>query len=80
MYLVRLWGTSRHVRFFVHAPSGSMWTEKRQRPVTGFGGALPTKASVVVIGAGVSGLVTAAMLDDHGVDVVVVDAESGPRA
>ena len=57
--------------------SASIWTEHRQRPVTGFADALPTTASVVVVGAGVCGLVTAAMLDDHGVDVVVVDAGNG---
>ena len=56
-------------------PSGSVWTQQRPRTVTG--GSLPTAASVVVIGAGVSGLVTAAMLADHGVDVVVVDSGSG---
>jgi len=60
--------------------SGSIWTEHRQRPVTEFGGALPAKASVVVVGAGMCGLVTAAMLADHNVDVVVVDAGSGSES
>ena len=60
--------------------SGSIWTEHRQRPVTGFGGALPATASVVVIGAGICGLVTAAMLAEHGIDVVVVEAGDGSES
>lgn len=60
--------------------SGSIWTERRQRPAVGFGSGLPSLTSVVVVGAGVCGLVTAAMLVDHGVDVVVVDAGDGGQS
>ncbi|MGB3733865.1 MAG: FAD-dependent oxidoreductase [Ilumatobacter sp.] len=56
--------------------SSSIWTEDRVAPSTPLNVGLPGSTSVVVIGAGICGLVTASMLSDHGVDVVVIDARS----
>ena len=54
--------------------SSSIWVQHHQRPTTTLSVGLPSSTSVVVIGAGIAGLVTAAMLSDHGVDAVVIDA------
>ncbi len=55
-------------------PSASIWAEDHHRPTTSTSAGIPSSTSVVVIGAGIAGLVTASMLSDHGVDVVVLDA------
>jgi glycine/D-amino acid oxidase-like deaminating enzyme len=41
---------------------------------------LPTHADVVVVGSGVSGLVTALHLAEHGLAVVVIDRQFGTGA
>jgi len=61
-------------------PSGSIWTEQRQQAPVNFTGELPADVPVVVVGAGVCGLVTAAMLCDHGIDVLVVEAGDGSES
>ena len=54
----------------------SPWVHHHRGEATPLTVGVPPSASVVVIGSGICGLVTAAMLADHGVDVVVIDARS----
>ena len=56
--------------------SSSIWVDGRDAPTTPMSIGVPPSTSVVVIGAGICGLVTASMLSDHGVDVVVIDARN----
>lgn len=55
--------------------SASLWFDRYDGPSPRFAGrGLPAEVECVVVGAGIAGLATAAMLAERGVDVAVVDA------